>query len=126
MSEHRTTATSGVLGLAGEKPAASRREPVGVARTARAITRLAHAHNRLRHVPTVEQVRSMAWFDGREPCSYLLDPEHNYVPELPAGGEDPLGRYGLCFTCRDAAGHPTMELVALSNGWAFDLLGPFA
>jgi len=126
VSEHRTTATSCVLGLAGEKPAASRREPVGLARTARAITRLAHARDRLKHVPTVEQIRSMAWFDGREPCSYLLDPEHNYVPELPAGGEDPLGRYGLCFTCRDAAGHPTMELVALSNGWAFDLLGPFA
>ena len=126
MPEHRTTTASGVLGLAGDEPAVSRREPIGVARTARAITRLAHAHSRLRHVPTVEQIRSMAWFDGREPCSYLLDPEHNYVPELPADDkEDPVGRYGLCFTCRDAAGRPIMELVALSNGWAFDLLGPF-
>lgn len=24
----------------------------------------------------------MAWFNGREPCPYLLDPEHNFVPEL--------------------------------------------
>ena len=23
----------------------------------------------------------MAWFDGREPWSYLLNPEQNFVPE---------------------------------------------
>jgi len=67
----------------------------------------------------------MAWFDGREPCSYLLDPERNYVPELPVGGQEPLGRYGLSFTGRHANGC-VFELVALPNGWAFDLLGPFA
>ena len=44
------------------------------------------------------QVRALAHFDGREPCSYLLDPTVNYVPELPLGGEDPLGRHALCFT----------------------------
>ena len=38
------------------------------------------------------QVRALAHFDGREPCSYLLDPAVNYVPELPLGGEDSLGR----------------------------------
>jgi hypothetical protein len=76
-------------------------------------------------VPTVEQIRAMARLDGREPCSYRLDPEHNYVPELPTGGEDPLGQYGLCFTGHYANGC-LFELVALPNGWAFDLLGPFA
>ena len=40
----------------------------------------------------------MAHFEGREPCSYLLDPRVHYVPELPLGGEDPLGRHALCFT----------------------------
>jgi hypothetical protein len=52
-----------------------------VARTARPIARLARARNRLAAVPTVAQVRTMAWFDGREPWSYLLNPEQNFVPE---------------------------------------------
>ena len=122
MSKHGTTVTSGVLGLTGPKPLSSRRGRVGLARTARAITRLAQARHRLKHVPTVEQVRAMAWLDGREPCSYLLDPERNYVPELPVGGENAIGRYGLCFTGRWADSRVS-ELVALPNGWSFDLLG---
>ena len=40
----------------------------------------------------------MAHFDGREPSSYLLDPKVNFVPELPLGDEDPLGRHALRFT----------------------------
>jgi hypothetical protein len=122
MFEDGTTVTSGVLGLAGEKPLSPRRERLGLARTARAITRLVQSRDRLKHVPTLEQIRAMAWFDGREPCSYLLDPEHNYVPELPVGGERPIGQYGLCFTGRFADSRVS-ELVALPNGWSFDLLG---
>jgi hypothetical protein len=126
VTQQVTTAISGVLGRAGNgPPPAARRAPVGLARTARAIARLAQARDRLEHVPTVQQVRAMAWLDGREPCSYLLDPERNYVPELPVGGADLLGTYALCFTGRWGDGRRS-ELVALPNGWAFDLLGLFA
>jgi hypothetical protein len=121
VTEQASTTVSGTGGLAAELPA-GHREPVGLARTASAIVRLARARDRLRHVPTVEQIRAMAWFDGREPCSYLLDPEHNYVPELPVGGESPIGHYGLWFTGR-WADRRVSELVALPNGWSFDLLG---
>ena len=69
------------------------------------------------------QVRALAHFDGREPCSYLLDPTVNFVPELPLGGEDPLGRHGLCFTGRHPDGGRRFELVTLPDGCAFDLLG---
>ena len=65
----------------------------------------------------------MAHFDGREPCSYLLDPTVNFVPELPLGGEDPLCRYGLCFTGRYPDSGRRFELVTLPDGCAFDLLG---
>ena len=86
MTEQASTAVSGACGLAAGLPA-PRPELAGLARTASAIVRLARARDRLRHVPTVEQIRAMAWFDGREPCSYMLDPERNYVPELPVGGD---------------------------------------
>ena len=74
-------------------------------------------------MPTLIQVRALAHFDGREPCSYLLDPKVNYVPELPLGGEDPLGRYALCFTGRHPDSGRRFELVTLPDGCAFDLLG---
>ena len=67
--------------------------------------------------------RAMAHFDGRAPCSYLLDPKVNYVPELPLGGEDPLGRHALCFTGRHPDSGRRFELVSLPDGCAFDLLG---
>ena len=69
------------------------------------------------------QVRALAQFDGREPSSYLLDPSVNNVPELPLGGEDPLGRHALRFTgeCPDSGRR--VELVTLPDGCAFDLLG---
>jgi hypothetical protein len=69
------------------------------------------------------QVRAMAHFEGREPCSYLLDPKVNYVPELPLGGEDPLGRQALCFIGRHPDSGRRFELVTLPDGCAFDLLG---
>ena len=69
------------------------------------------------------QVRALAHFDGREPCSYLLDPAVNFVPELPLGGEDPIGRHALCFTGSRPESGRRFELVTLPDGCAFDLLG---
>lgn len=66
----------------------------------------------------------MAWLDGREPCSYLLDSRQNFVPEpIGVGYERELGRHALCFTCRDGQGYVLMELVVMRDGGAFDLLG---
>ena len=96
---------------------------VGAQRTLRALSRLARARRRIEHVPTLMQVRAMAHFDGREPSSYLLDPKVNFVPELPVGGEDPLGRHALRFTGRHRDSGGRFELVALPDGGAFDLLG---
>ena len=92
-------------------------------RTVRALAELVRSRRQLAHVPTLMQVRALAHFDGREPCSYLLDPKVNYVPELPLGGEDPLGRHGLCFTGRHPDSGRRFELVTLPDGCAFDLLG---
>jgi hypothetical protein len=69
----------------------------GVGRTLRALGRLARARRRIEHVPTRMQVCAMAHFDGREPSSYLLDPKVNFVPELPLGDANPLGRHALRF-----------------------------
>ena len=104
----------------GEERTATR---AGVRRTLRALVELARSRRRLAHVPTLMQVRALAHFDGREPCSYLLDPTVNYVPELPLGGEDPLGRHALCFTGRHPDSGRRFELVTLPDGCAFDLLG---
>ena len=92
-------------------------------RMARALVELARSHRRLAHVPTRMQVRALAHFDGREPRSYLLDPAVNYVPELPLGGEDPLGRHALRFTGSCPESGRRVELVTLPDGCAFDLLG---
>ena len=69
------------------------------------------------------QVRATAHFDGREPSSYLLDPKVNFVPELPLGGEDPMGRHALRFTGEHPGSGRRFELVTLPDGCAFDLLG---
>jgi hypothetical protein len=84
---------------------------------------LARSRRRLGHLPTLMQVRAMAHFAGREPSSYLLDPTVNYVPELPLGGEDPIGRHALRFTGEYTESGRRFELVALPDGGAFDLLG---
>ena len=61
--------------------------------------------------------------DGREPCSYLLDPLQNFVPEpLDFGHERELGRHALNFTLRDDEGCFVTEMVAMSDGGMFDLL----
>jgi hypothetical protein len=96
-----------------------RGERVGAVRTAMAVGRLVRDRGRLAHWPTVGQVRSMARFEGREPCSYLLDPDVNFVPELLVGYESELGRHALCFTAR--LPHGVSEFVALSDGGGFGL-----
>jgi hypothetical protein len=122
MPENGTTPVSGLPGVRVDELPPVPRPRVGVARTARALVRLARAHHRLAHLPTLDQVRSMAWFDGREPCSYLLDPEQNFVPEpMEFGYERELGSHALCFTCHSPGGE-LMELVMMRDGGGFNLL----
>jgi hypothetical protein len=87
---------SGGIALPGRFRRSKQGRRGGTCRTIRAVARLVRSRRALAHVPTAMQVRAMAHFEGREPCSYLLDPAVNYVPELPLGGEDPLGRHALC------------------------------
>ena len=109
--------------LAAWRRAAGRPRRIGVIRMARAIVRLIRDRRRLRHLPTLGQVRAMARLDGREPVSYLLDPEHNFVPEpMDFGYERELGRHALCFTLRDHDGYVVTEMVAMRDGGMFDLL----
>jgi len=123
-TENRSTALSGAHHPDDELPP-RRRARAGIARTLRTIIRLACCWRRMAHVPSLGQVRAMAWFDGREPCSYLLDRKVNFVPEpMEFGYERELGRHALCFTCRDPYGR-TMELVTMRDGGGFDLLGGF-
>ena len=122
MSGQGTTPVSGLLGVRVDELPPVPRPRVGVARTARALVRLARAHHRLAHLPTLDQVRAMAWFDGREPCSYLLDHEQNFVPEpMEFGYERELGSHALCFTCHSPRGE-LMELVMMRDGGGFNLL----
>ncbi|MGH2949264.1 MAG: hypothetical protein ACRDPC_23920 [Solirubrobacteraceae bacterium] len=95
-----------------------RKERIGVSRLARTLVALVRARRRLAHWPTLGQVRTMARFAGREPCSYRLDPRANFMPELEA--EDASGRLGLCFTARLPYGID--EFVALPSGAGFSLL----
>ena len=99
------------------------RRRLGIRRTVRALVRLARARRRLSHVPTLGQIRTMAWLDGHDPCSYLLDREHSFVPEpLEFGYERELGRQALSFSCRSEWGR-LMEMVVMSDGGGFDLIG---
>ena len=120
---NRSTRSGGFPPLARPGPRNGRGTRTGARRTLRAVVQLARSWRRLAHVPTLMQLRAMAHFDGQEPCSYLLDPAVNYVPELPLGGEDPLGRHALCFTGRHPDSGRRFELVTLPDGCAFDLLG---
>lgn len=120
---NRSSRSGGSPPLGGLFRRSAHRERTGVFRTLRAVAQLVRSLHRLSHVPTRMQVRALAHFDGREPCSYLLDSAVNYVPELPLGGEDPLGRHALCFTGRHPDSGRRFELVTLPDGCAFDLLG---
>ena len=121
MKQHRSTADGGESIYAPASAKEPRNERIGLRRVAAAIVRLAGERRRLAHWPTIAQVRSMARFEGREPCSYLLDPRVNFVPELLAGYEGELGRHALCFTA--TLPHGMREFVALSDGGGFDLIG---
>ena len=103
---NRSTRSSDIPVLGDRTPVKEARRPIWVGRTVRALVELARSCRQLAHVPTRMQVRALAHFDGREPCSYLLDPAVNFVPELPVGGEDPLGRHALRFTgsCPESGG----------------------
>jgi hypothetical protein len=83
--------------------------------TACAVIELAHHRRRLRHRPTLAQLWMMIHFDGREPCSYELDPAVNFVPDVVPVGF-PSGRNGLCFV-RGSGG----ELVVAPDGTGFSL-----
>ncbi len=119
---NRTTGTGGIPPPDDLGPAKMQRRGTPH-RILPAVLRLARSWRRLSHVPTLMQVRALAHFDGREPRSYLVDPTVNYVPELPLGDEDPIGRHALCFTGRHPDTGRRFELVALPDGGAFDLLG---
>jgi hypothetical protein len=110
-------APGGALGL-DDRPHI-RAERVGALRTAGAVGRLVRNRRRLEHWPTLGQVQAMARLEGREPCSYLLDPQVNFVPELLVGYEGELGRHALCFTAQ--LPHGVSEFVALSDGGGFAL-----
>lgn len=120
---NRSTRAGGIPLLGDPVPVKEVRRRARLGRTVRAVAQLACSWRRLAHVPTLMQVCALAHFDGREPCSYLLDPAVNYVPELPLGGADSLGRHGLCFTGRHPESGRRFELVTLPDGGAFDLLG---
>lgn len=118
---NRSTAEGGCSLYADEDPPVKvRHDRIGSRRIAAAMMELARSRRRLAHRPTVAQVRTMARFEGREPCSYLLDPLVNFVPELIFGYERELGRHALCFTGR--LPHGVREFVAFSDGGGFDLL----
>ena len=106
-----------------DSPPQSVQVQVDPGRIEQSLARLEWAYDRLHHVPTVGQIRAMAWFDGKEPCSYLLDGRVNFVPEpTELSHQRKLGRYALCFTCHDPQGL-MRELVVTSDGAGFDLLG---
>jgi hypothetical protein len=120
---NRSTRSGGIPPADDILPARSRKPDLRARWTLRALVELARSRRRLAHVPTVMQVRALAHFDGREPSSYLLDPTVNFVPELPLGGEDPLGRRALRFTASCPQSGRRVDLVTLPDGCAFDLLG---
>jgi hypothetical protein len=122
---NRSTAVGGAPDLADVAARSGRGESGGLVRAARTLVRLARAYRRLEHLPTMGQVRAMAWFDGQDPCSYLLDRAVNFVPEpMEFGYERELGQHALCFTCQHPYGRQ-MELVMMRDGGGFDLLGGF-
>ena len=120
---NRSTRSGGILLPSEPVPVKVARRRARLGRTTRALVELARSHRRLCHLPTRMQVRALAHFDGREPCSYLIDPAVNYVPELPLGGEDSRGRHALRFTGECPRSGRRVELVTLPDGCAFDLLG---
>jgi hypothetical protein len=105
VTEEGSTSISGSYYLPSDELPPVDRGRVSPIRFARTLVRLACARGRLAHLPTLGQIRAMAWFDGQEPCSYLLDREVNFVPEpMEFGYASELGQHALCFTCQDGYG----------------------
>ena len=123
MKPKRSISAGGIPPPDDHVPVKQRRRRVEVRRTCRAVVELARSRRRLEHLPTLMQLRALAHFDGREPSSYVLDPAVNLMPEVPLGGEDPVGKHALCFTGRHPDSGRRFELVTLPDGCAFDLLG---
>lgn len=122
MRRNRTTGSGG-FGSPDAPRRAKRSRQMHVVKTLRALVELARSRRRLAHVPTRMQVSALAYFDGRQPRSYLLDPAVNEVPEPALFGEKALGRHALSFTGRYPDTGRRSELVALRDGGAFDRLG---
>ena len=120
---NRSTRSDGIPLTDDHVPVQERRHGEQVRGRFRALVELLRSRRRLAHVPTLMQVRALVHFDGREPSSYVLDPTVNFVPELPLGGEDPLGRHALRFTGSCPESGRRVDLVTLPDGCAFDLLG---
>jgi hypothetical protein len=101
--------------LTGRSPP-HRRPRAGGIRMTRAFVRLIRRRHRLRHLATLGQIRA-ACLAGREPCSYLLDPQQNFVPEpMELGYEHEHGRHALNFNVRDEDGYFVTEMVAMRDG----------
>ena len=121
MHRKRTTAPDGIRGVKGpptERPVKGEIPPerwISPGKLARAAVELARERGRVRHRPTMGQLRTMARFGGRQPRSYRLDRAVNWLPEsLPV--DFPHGASGLCFAHRGGA------VVVLPDGAGFALL----
>jgi hypothetical protein len=120
MHRKRTTAPDGIRGVIGppaERPVKAEIPPerrISPGKVERAAVELTRERHRVRHRPTMAQLRTMARFGGRRPCSYRLERAVNWLPEsLPL--DFPHGASGLCFA------HPGGEVVVLPDGCGFAL-----
>ena len=120
MHDKRTTAPDGIWGVTGpphRRPVNTEIPPerrITAARAARVAVELARERRRLRHVPTIAQLKAMMRLGGSRPCSYRLDRAVSWLPEsLPVGF--PHGAAGLCFT------HSDGDVVVLPDGAGFAL-----
>jgi hypothetical protein len=70
MNRRNRSTRSGGISLPGDPVEVEQAKCRGrLGSTARALAELVRSHRRLAHVPTLMQVRAMAHFAGREPCS---------------------------------------------------------
>ena len=121
MRRDRSTRSGGIPLPDAAAPVEERRR-ARPSRTVRALLELVRSRRRLRHVPTVMQVRALAHFAGREPQLVPAGPDGQPRARAPARREDPLGRPALRFTGECPQSGRRVELVTLPDGCAFDLL----
>ena len=120
MHRKRTTTPGGLRGATGPpngRPVNREIPPerrITAARAARVVLELARERRRLRHRPTLAQLKAMARLGGSRPCSYRLDRAVSWLPEsVPVGF--PHGATGLCFA------HSGGDVVVLPDGAGFAL-----